>query len=203
MNSDSASNSQSLNPDISDAKKNLRQQMRVVLAELTESQRAEASNRAVALLQQQESWRAARAVLFYAPIRNELDIWPALGVAMQEGKLVCLPRFDGSTQTYVACRVEDPQADLQEGRYGIREPHQGCEAVALNRLDFALVPGVAFDLHGRRLGRGRGYYDRLLAEMSGNRCGVAYNEQLVRAVPVQPHDSDVNCILTPTRWIEL
>jgi len=203
MNPDSTSGGHPANFDVSDAKKNLRQQMRLVLAGLTESQRAEASSRAVALLQQQETWRAARAVLFYAPIRNELDIWPAVAVAMQEGKLVCLPRFDDSIQTYIACRVEDPQADLQAGRYGVREPRQGCEAVALNRLDFALVPGVAFDLHGRRLGQGRGYYDRLLAEMSGNRCGVAYDEQIVRAVPVQPHDSYVNCILTPTRWIEL
>ncbi len=203
MNPDSTSGRHPVNFDVSDAKKNLRQQMLLVLAGLTGGQRAEASNRAVALLQQQETWRAASAVLFYAPIRNELDIWPAVAVAIQEGKLVSLPRFDDSTQTYIVCRVEDPQADLQAGRYGIREPRQGCEAVALNRLDFALVPGVAFDLYGRRLGQGRGHYDRLLAEMSGNSCGVAYDEQLVRAVPVQPHDSDVNCILTPTRWIEL
>ena len=203
MNTDSTSDSRPVNPKISDAKKNLRQQIRSVLAALTENQRVEASTRAVELLQHQEAWRAARCVLFYAPIRNELDVWPALVVAVQEGKRVCLPRFDDSTQTYVACRVEDPQADLREGRYGIREPRPGCESVALNRLDFALVPGVAFDLHGRRLGQGRGYYDRMLADISGTTCGVAYDEQVVRAVPVQPHDSDVNCILTPTRWIEL
>ena len=75
--------------------------------------------------------------------------------------------------------------------------------VSLNRLDFILVPGVAFDLHGRRLGRGRGYYDILLAKVRGTTCGVAFDEQIVREVPVEPHDSDVNCILTPTRWIEL
>jgi 5-formyltetrahydrofolate cyclo-ligase len=66
-----------------------------------------------------------------------------------------------------------------------------------------LVPGVAFDLHGRRLGRGKGFYDRLLADVRGKTCGVAFDEQIVREVPVEPHDSDVNCILTPTRWIEL
>jgi 5-formyltetrahydrofolate cyclo-ligase len=203
MNSDSTSDSRPERPEIPDAKKNLRQEMRSVLAALTESRRVEAAKCALALLRQQETWRTARCVLFYAPIRNELDIWPALVIAVQEGKLVCLPRFDNSTQRYVACRVENPQEDLQEGRYGIREPRPGCELVALNRLDFALVPGVAFDLHGRRLGQGRGYYDRLLADISGNTCGVAYDEQVVRAVPVQPHDSDVNCILTPTRWIEL
>ena len=73
----------------------------------------------------------------------------------------------------------------------------------LNRLDFVLVPGIAFDLQGRRLGRGKGYYDRLLAEVRGKTCGVAFDEQIVDEIPVEPHDIHVNCILTPTRWIEL
>jgi 5-formyltetrahydrofolate cyclo-ligase len=73
----------------------------------------------------------------------------------------------------------------------------------LNRLDFILVPGVAFDLHGRRLGRGRGFYDQLLANVRGRTCGVAFDEQIVRDVPIEPHDVSLNCILTPTRWVEL
>ena len=202
MSSDSSS-SHPANLEVAAAKKSLRQQMRLVLAGLTARQRGDASHAAITLLSQQESWRAAGSVLFYAPLGNELDVWPAVALALVGGKVVCLPRFDESTQSYVACRVEDLQADLREGRYGIQEPLPRCNALALNRLDFALVPGVAFDLHGRRLGRGRGYFDRLLADMSGKTCGVAYDEQIVRAVPVQPHDSDVNCILTPTRWIEL
>ena len=71
------------------------------------------------------------------------------------------------------------------------------------RLDLVLVPGVAFDLHGRRLGRGRGYYDRLLSQVGGRTCGVAFDEQVVSEVPVEAHDVLLNCILTPTRWFEL
>jgi 5-formyltetrahydrofolate cyclo-ligase len=70
-------------------------------------------------------------------------------------------------------------------------------------LDFILVPGVAFDLSGRRLGRGKGYYDRLLKQTRGTTCGVAFDEQIVGEIPVEPHDLNVNCILTPTRWIEV
>jgi 5-formyltetrahydrofolate cyclo-ligase len=66
----------------------------------------------------------------------------------------------------------------------------------------ALVPGVAFDVRGGRLGRGRGFYDRLLAGVSGAKCGVAFDEQIVDAVPAGPLDIRLNCILTPTRWIE-
>ncbi|HLP77584.1 MAG TPA: 5-formyltetrahydrofolate cyclo-ligase, partial [Candidatus Paceibacterota bacterium] len=77
-----------------------------------------------------------------------------------------------------------------------------CAPVSLNQLDLVLVPGVAFDACGRRLGRGKGFYDRLLADTRGIKCGVAFDEQIVTGIPVEPHDVLVDCILTPTRWID-
>jgi 5-formyltetrahydrofolate cyclo-ligase len=73
----------------------------------------------------------------------------------------------------------------------------------LNRLDLVLVPGVGFDLQGRRLGRGRGFYDRLLADVDGIKCGVAFEEQVVSEIPVGPRDVRLNFILTPTRCVEV
>jgi 5-formyltetrahydrofolate cyclo-ligase len=70
-------------------------------------------------------------------------------------------------------------------------------------LDLILVPGVAFDLQGRRLGRGKGYYDQLLGALHGTRCGVAFDQQVVDEIPMAPHDMTLHCILTPTRWVEL
>jgi 5-formyltetrahydrofolate cyclo-ligase len=75
--------------------------------------------------------------------------------------------------------------------------------IALNRLDLALVPGVGFDADGRRLGRGRGHYDRLLAQVAGTKCGVAFDEQMAPEIPVAPHDVILNRIVTPTRWLEV
>jgi 5-formyltetrahydrofolate cyclo-ligase len=170
---------------------------------MSSDERREASAKARAILEQQASWQAAGCIFFYAPMETELDVWPLLEKALQQGKIVALPRFYPSTNGYVPCRVTDPAREVRLARYGIREPLSGKEIVALNRLDFALVPGVAFDLQGHRLGRGTGYYDALLVEMRGKTCGVAFDQQIVREVPVEPHDSDVNCILTPTRWIEL
>ena len=69
------------------------------------------------------------------------------------------------------------------------------------RLDLILVPGVAFDPGGHRLGRGKGFYDRLLAGMRGTKCGVALEEQIVAAIPVEPLDVRMNFILTPTRVV--
>ena len=133
----------------------------------------------------------------------ELDLWPLAAVAAAAGKRVGLPRYDAALSGYAPCEIQDFSRDLAAGRYGIREPAVHCGKLPLNRLDLMLVPGVAFDLQGRRLGRGKGYYDRMLAAFHGVTCGVAFEQQIVHAIPVAPHDVPVNCLLTPLRWFAL
>ena len=188
---------------VKEAKAALRRQIVSDLAKISAAERLAASAQARALLENQRAWRQATVVLLFAPLPAELDIWPLLAGIIAAGKVASLPRFVAETGRYTACRVQDPERDVRPGRFGIREPNPLCPEVPLNRLDFVLAPGVAFDLHGRRLGRGKGFYDQLLAGVRGTTCGVAYDEQIVREVPVEPHDVYLNCILTPTRWIEL
>ena len=188
---------------IQDAKLALRQQVSAKLATMAEVDRATASAKAYSLLRRQKLWEQARSVLFYAPLPQELDVWPLVANALSDNKIVALPRFVAERNLYVACEVRDPGRDLTLGQFGIREPAEHCASRAIYGLDFILVPGVAFDLQGRRLGRGKGFYDQLLAVVRGKSCGVAFDEQIVREVPVEAHDVPVNCILTPTRWIEL
>jgi 5-formyltetrahydrofolate cyclo-ligase len=180
----------------------LRKEIRTRLKAMPPEQRAAASGRACALLEQQAVWKKAAVIFFYAPLPEELDIWPLLGDSLAAGKTVALPRFDSATQRYVACQIQDVAKDLSHGQFGIREAGAHCVAVPPNRLDLVLVPGVAFDLQGRRLGRGKGFYDQMLATVRGTTCGVAFDEQIVETIPVEPHDVHLNCILTPTRWIE-
>ena len=71
---------------------------------------------------------------------------------------------------------------------------------SMSRKDLVFVPGIAFDLVGRRLGRGKGFYDRLLAGVRGHKCGVAFDTQLVAEMPEEPHDMRVDSIITPSRW---
>ncbi|HYG35891.1 MAG TPA: 5-formyltetrahydrofolate cyclo-ligase [Clostridia bacterium] len=166
-------------------------------------ERATASSKVCELLGRQPRWRAAKSILFFAPLAEEVNVWPLLEQALAAGKIVALPRFDSLTACYGICRVENLARDIAVGRYGIREPVEQCVSYPLNRLDFVLTPGVAFDLRGRRLGRGKGYYDRLLASVRGTMCGVAFDEQIVQEIPIEPHDVHLNCIVTPSRWIEL
>lgn len=183
-------------------KESLRKQIRARLKAMSPGKRLNASEQACALLEQQKVWKSAATIFFYAPLPRELDISRLLRDSLAAGKTVALPRFDAATQRYVACQIEDAARDLRDGQFGIREPHGECIAIPPNRLDLILVPGVAFDVHGRRLGRGKGFYDQLLASVRGTTCGVAFDEQIVEAVPVESHDVHLNCILTPTRWIE-
>jgi len=175
--------------------------MRDKLRAMTDPQRMERSVLARALLEAQEVWIQAKSVLFYAPLREEVDVWALAEKGLVAGKTVSLPRFEQGRNSYAACEIRNLGSDLSPGRFGIREAAEGCVELALNRLDLILVPGVAFDPQGRRLGRGKGFYDQLLTAVRGTTCGVAFDEQIEREIPVEPHDIFVNCILTPTRWI--
>jgi 5-formyltetrahydrofolate cyclo-ligase len=184
------------------AKRMLRHEVRAELQRLSAAERATASAQARALLEAHALWQRANSVLLFAPLPGELDVWPLLTRALAAGKQVALPRFVSTTHGYEAGQILNPDTDLAVGRFGIREPGGSCRRFPPEQLDLVLVPGVAFDLHGRRLGRGRGYYDQLLATIRGVTCGVGFDQQIVTQIPLEPHDLRLDCILTPTRWIE-
>jgi 5-formyltetrahydrofolate cyclo-ligase len=180
----------------------LREQIRTKFRTIPVSEREAKASQACSLLEQQSVWQNAQSILFFAPLPGEIDIWPLLQDSLAAKKTVALPRFDSVAQKYVACQIQNEAADLRLGQFGIREPTTHCVMSPIKPLDLILVPGVAFDLHGRRLGRGKGFYDRLLADMRGTTCGVAFDEQIVAEIPVEPHDVHLDYLLTPTRWIE-
>ena len=189
--------------DIQQAKAALRKQFRGALQKISPVARNAMSAQIRDRLKDQAIWKNAGTILFFAPLPVEPDIWPLLEEGFAGGKIAALPRFDSASNGYVACRVKHPRNDIVPGQFGIREPGANCVELPLNRLDLVLVPGVAFDLQGRRLGRGRGFYDRLLADVDGIKCGIAFDEQMVEEIPAGPLDIRLNFILTPTRCVEI
>jgi 5-formyltetrahydrofolate cyclo-ligase len=184
------------------AKSALRRQLRAHHATLTAADRAKASAQFRDQMLRFSGWHQARLILLYAPMPDELDVallWPD---ALAAGQSLAFPSFVPTTGTYQARRVQDPNRDLQPGFFGIREPGPKCAVIPLNRLDLVLVPGVGFTPDGHRLGRGRGYYDRLLTDVRGLKCGVGFDQQLVESIPTEPHDVILDCILTPTHRYE-
>jgi 5-formyltetrahydrofolate cyclo-ligase len=188
--------------DLNAQKALLRKEIRAALQKISPAARNAASAQLCIRLKEQSFWKNAASVLFFAPLPDEADVWPLLEETVAGGKIAALPRFDPADQGYAACRVQNPQSEIAVGQFGIREPKPGCAEMVLSRLDLILVPGVAFDLCGRRLGRGRGFYDRLLAETRGVKCGIAFDEQIAGEVPTGEHDLQMDFILTPSRRVE-
>jgi len=161
------------------------------------------SQKLCASLSGQSFFQTAKSILFFAPMPGEPDIWPLLEETLAAGKIVAKPRFDSIAKNYVASHVRNLRDEIVTGKFGIREPAAHCAEIPLQNLDLILVPGVAFDLQGRRLGRGKGYYDRLLEKFSGTKCGIAFDEQIVDEIPARAHDIKMDFILTPTRCAEI
>jgi 5-formyltetrahydrofolate cyclo-ligase len=187
---------------LSHQKAALRNSAREQLCSLTPPQRESAGQAICARLTALPAWQTTTMILLFVPRHDEPDIWPLAMEARQAGKRIALPRFVAASGSYEAAEISDPAADMVPGKFGILEPRADCKVADLKRLDLVLVPGLAFDRHGYRLGRGKGFYDRLLAAVSGRTCGVAFDAQMISAIPVEPHDIRLNCILTPSLWLE-
>ncbi len=189
--------------EVQQAKRRLREAVRLAVEALSVGERAAAAARIRGRLRSSRAWQSAGSVLFFASLPDEPDLWPLLQETLDAGKSVGLPWFDGALKAYRVAAIRDLKTDVAPGYFGIPEPVEACRRSALKRLDLILVPGIGFDLHGRRLGRGKGFYDRLLSAVRGTACGVAFDQQLVEVIPTEPHDYHLNCIVTPSRWVEL
>jgi 5-formyltetrahydrofolate cyclo-ligase len=191
--------------DIRDQKREIRKKVREKVRKIGEKNVLNFSHAAAELLLQQEQWIAARNLLGYLALKDEIELSAVLKAAFSTGKTVAIPRFIPETGLYGAAVLPEKEgfATLSFGRFGVLEPAASAPMLPLNQLDFVLVPGVAFDPSGKRLGRGKGFYDRLLADTNNSciKCGVALDEQLVAAIPAESHDVSMNFILTPSRWI--
>lgn len=150
------------------------------------------------------AYGSAGSLLIYAPLPGEADILPIADAALAAGKLLAFPRTDWSSRGMLTALVRSP-ADLVPGRYGLREPRPDAPILPLPKLDLILVPGLAFDTSGGRLGRGAGFYDRFLASpaLAAATCGVCFELQLIDRVPIEPWDIPLNFIATEDRLIEV
>ena len=186
-----------LSDSIAHSKSDLRTQIRERLKKNSLAVRTVESMDLCARLEPQ--LQSAHTILFYAPLADELDVWPLLEKLLKTSKVCALPAFDAATQFYSARRVTNLETDIFTGKFGISEPGRACAEIPLNQFDLILVPGMAFDLKGNRLGRGKGFYDRILAAASGIKCGVAYDFQVLETLPTEAHDARVTFVFTPAR----
>lgn len=167
-------------------KSELRNAIRYRLQAVPPESRAEKSALLCEAIAASDPWREAKTVGFFSPMATEPNVdllWAVLGE-----RAVCYPRVVGDDLVFI--RVPDRSA-LITSRWNLMEPpHREDDCIAPSLLDLLLVPGIAFTADGHRMGRGKGYYDRFLAQ-PGCRAtpfGVAFSEQRVPLIPMEPHD---------------
>ncbi len=187
-------------PDIAAAKRRLRERMRAVLKAMAPEEAAERGARACRRVVAAGFFRRARTVMLYAPIvgSGELDTGVLAAECARTGRRVCVARVDWEGKRLTPAVVEDWQRGLVAGRYGVREPGKDAAAVPAADLDLVIVPGLAFDRSGHRLGHGAGFYDRFLAEpgLRAFICGMGYAVQIVAGLARLVHDVPMQAVVT-------
>lgn len=182
---------------VSDAKASLRTELRAILAAFPAEERLRASDRILLQLEALPEWQSARRVMLYAPAPAEPAIdrlWSLNGQRLA-GKQVCYPRVTGDG---LEVRHVVSPAELQIGRFGLREPNpERTELCDPASLDVMLVPGLAFTKEGVRLGRGGGYFDRFLADLPERivTIGTAFALQMRPTLPEEEHDQRMTRVL--------
>ena len=183
------------------AKLALRQRVLAERDALPAEVRVAASGAILARILARADFMSAQAVLLTLPFRGEWDTLALVRAALAAGKTVAVPRVDIGTRMLELHAITDPERDIGAGYRDIPEPLPACPRISRDAIDFVLVPGVAFDRQGRRLGYGGGYYDRLLPLLSPRAARVAgaFELQLVDRVPAAPHDVAVDAVVTESR----
>lgn len=159
-----------------------------------------------------EHCHAYKFVMLYAPMPGEVDVLPFAVEMWRDGGVVCVPKLEQAVCGMTPVRITSFEHDLVpvalegiHGGQGLREPRAGLSVVDSHTLDAVLVPGLAFDTRGGRLGRGAGYYDRFLSRLNPRTriIGVCHDWQVVERVPMDEHDVRMHALLTPSRWIDI
>lgn len=183
-------------------KPTLRQLMRERLRAIDDTTRTQAGAQIAAqILRLASSWPPNTTLALFGGLKNEPDLLPHLLPALNEQgvRSTCFQIDSGELRP----RQIKSMDDLQRGQMNVWEPKSHCQPVEIAALDLILVPGLAFTRDGLRLGRGGGYYDRLLThpQCKAQRIGIAFEAQIVESIPVEPHDQRVHQIITESGLI--
>jgi len=146
-----------------------------------------------------DAYRRSRVVMAYVSFGSEFQTGDVIRHVLDAGKTLVLPRINRARRALEIYEVREPVRDLEPGGWGILEPRPDrCARVEMDIVDVVLVPGLAFDARGWRLGYGGGYYDRLLGGLTARPPLVAgaFEAQMVGAVPIGAHDVPMDIVVT-------
>ena len=186
---------------VADIKRCLRKKALASMKAIDPADRQTKSRAACQRILQRECFQHAHTVMLYMPMPSEIDVTPLAIRCFQTGVTVCVPRVDWERREMTPVEVasfNDAMMDVDD--HGIRTPRRG-RMILPSTIDLVIVPGLAFDTAGNRLGRGGGFYDRFLNRVSKStgRIGICFDEQVIEHVPSEPLDMKVDLLITDRR----
>ncbi len=146
----------------------------------------------------------SKIALLYVNNSSEVSTEQIIKRCFDYNKIVVLPAFDTAKRTMKLFKIDKYSADLKPGMRGLLEPNPArCKAVPIDCIDIAIIPGIAFDEKGGRIGTGDGYYDRLIPKLpiTTRKVSLAFESQIIPQVPMDSHDKHVDIIITENRVI--
>jgi 5-formyltetrahydrofolate cyclo-ligase len=191
---------------IIEEKKRLRQKYLAERKALDCDSRKKADDAICGALSSLPEIEAAECIAAYVSDGTEVDLHAFMQKCIESRKKVFLPRYSNASAVgYEMVEIIDLSLDLVPGKYGLMEPGQKLPAASAGQIDnmLWLVPGVAFDSTGARLGRGKGIYDRLLGNSNGLSIGIFYSCQKTDRIPAGEHDQNLDMIITEKMIIDL
>jgi 5-formyltetrahydrofolate cyclo-ligase len=209
---------------LAEMKSQLRRRMRRILRSMTPEERAASSGAIVRTIAKLPAWRDAERVLCFLSMPEEVDLEDLIAAGVRAGKSLYAPLIKGEdiefrrippalgTAAHEAwTHASWTHASWTRGPFGIREPDPDWEALDLESplATLVLVPGLAFDRAGSRLGRGKGYYDRFLSSIAPERrsgwllIAPCFGVQVVEEVPRGPKDVVMDALATEAGWIRI
>ncbi len=188
--------------DVAETKKTMRARLRARLRAIPADELHARSGAACRRLCETARFADAEALMIFLPLTHEVDARPIAVRAWQEAKTVTVPLVSYDQRRMMPLAIRSLAEPMEADRYGVRTPIDG-EPIPPEMIDLVVVPGLAFDLEGRRIGRGGGFYDRFLAQpaFGGWSCGLALEEQIVERVPTAEHDVKLDLLVTDRRVV--
>ncbi|HEX4054149.1 MAG TPA: 5-formyltetrahydrofolate cyclo-ligase [Tepidisphaeraceae bacterium] len=177
----------------------IRRELRQKLAAMTDAQRQAKSVAATSFLTAAPEFTAARVVMLFLSMPQELDTAPLALKCWQTGKTVVVPKVSWDQRRMLPVEITSLQTNITTTGPGVREPVSG-QPIPINLIDLVIVPGIGFTNDGHRIGRGMGFYDRFLAlaDFIGVSCGMGFEDQIVSKLPVLDHDMALSMLCTDT-----
>jgi 5-formyltetrahydrofolate cyclo-ligase len=190
--------------EIQKTKADIRKEIAAIIGKLSVDELAEKTGLIENRLFDFANFLEAKIALLYIENQNEVKSAEIIRRTFDQNKIVVLPLVKTDTKKFKLFKIDDFAKDVKPGQNGILQPNPAkCRTVPIDCIDIAIIPGVAFDEKGGRVGSGDGYYDRLIPHLpvTTRKVALALDYQIIPQVPIDSHDKHVDIIITDKRII--